>query len=213
MTTINKVCTKCAQEKPLDAFDREKRGLHGRRADCKQCRNEYRKNLYHTSDKYRNAQKAYQAQHYQENTERIKDRVKRYAEQNKDKVLENKRRYWHEDVDKEAYNEKRMEQYYERTENEPGYREKTRVWGRVGAKRTKAKRKGAPGSYTSQEWEELCDRYGRICLCCKRKVKLTVDHIKPISKGGSNDISNLQPLCSRCNRKKHTKTIDYRPDK
>ncbi len=67
------------------------------------------------------------------------------------------------------------------------------------------------GSYTPEEWEALCARYGSICLLCRRKVKLTVDHIVPISRGGTNDIDNLQPMCRSCNASKGNKIIDLRP--
>ena len=58
-------------------------------------------------------------------------------------------------------------------------------------------------------------RFGdTVNLCCGRgDVELTADHIVPISKGGSSDISNIQPLCSACNSAKRDRVVDYRPDK
>jgi 5-methylcytosine-specific restriction endonuclease McrA len=40
------------------------------------------------------------------------------------------------------------------------------------------------------------------CLVCGTLENLTVDHIIPRSKGGTNHIENLQTLCNDCNHKK-----------
>lgn len=52
--------------------------------------------------------------------------------------------------------------------------------------------------------------FERDCNQCKSRGKtaletqLTIDHIIPLAKGGTNDISNLQTLCKPCNsQKKH----------
>lgn len=77
----------------------------------------------------------------------------------------------------------------------------------------KARKKGASGSHTLEEWTQLKAQYSHMCLCCKQKepfVILTEDHVVPVSMGGTNDITNIQPLCQPCNSIKWTKIIDYR---
>lgn len=54
-----------------------------------------------------------------------------------------------------------------------------------------------------------------ICRRCHRIIgvsELEVDHIIPKSKGGSDGLYNLQPMCRRCNRSKSNNTSDTAPD-
>jgi 5-methylcytosine-specific restriction endonuclease McrA len=73
----------------------------------------------------------------------------------------------------------------------------------------------APGFHTFEEWELLKKQYGFQCPMCGKsepQIKLSEDHIIPLTKGGSNYIENIQPLCRSCNSKKNTKIIDFRKD-
>jgi hypothetical protein len=65
-----------------------------------------------------------------------------------------------------------------------------------------ARERNAKGSHTFKEWKELCEKWGNTCCQCRKKRKLTKDHIVPLSKGGTDYISNIQPMCRSCNSRK-----------
>ena len=87
----------------------------------------------------------------------------------------------------------------------------------VFAQRRRARMKGSEGCYTTEEWNKLIAQFER-CPTCQRLWKnippppnrtsvITADHIIPISRGGSNFIDNIRPLCYSCNSKKGDKLI------
>ena len=68
------------------------------------------------------------------------------------------------------------------------------------------------GFHTFVEWNILKAQYNWTCPCCKKmepEITLVRDHVVALSKGGSDNIENIQPLCRSCNAKKHTKFIRY----
>ena len=58
--------------------------------------------------------------------------------------------------------------------------------------------------------EKLFTEQAGICALCGESMnpdKTDIDHIIPVSKGGSNDIANLQLACASCNRSKGNKIL------
>lgn len=76
------------------------------------------------------------------------------------------------------------------------------------ASRYHSKRKASEGFHTRQEWEDRKALYGYQCAYCHKKlIRLTKDHIVPISRGGTDFIYNIVPACKHCNLTKHTKDL------
>lgn len=59
-------------------------------------------------------------------------------------------------------------------------------------------------------WQKLrkmaFKKYGRRCVYCGAKAT-HIDHLVPVSRGGTYSIENLRPSCKDCNLKKLDKTL------
>lgn len=102
-------------------------------------------------------------------------------------------------------------------------RERRRLWKLAYPERVKAmaKRRAAAikkngGAHTDDDWAALVARYDHRCLGCGAAFTAdnpaTKDHVIPVTRGGRDDIANLQPLCGLCNSCKGNRTYDYRYD-
>lgn len=76
--------------------------------------------------------------------------------------------------------------------------------------RYRSRLRNAEGSFTDEEWRACRDAHGNRCAICREEKKLCVDHIIPLMKGGSNYITNIQPLCFSCNSRKKDKMPEER---
>jgi 5-methylcytosine-specific restriction endonuclease McrA len=80
---------------------------------------------------------------------------------------------------------------------------------RCRVRKRRARLRQVPGSHTKADIEKLFDLQKGRCAhsWCRKSLKsgYHVDHKEPIILGGSNDPTNLQLLCPRCNRSKGAK--------
>ena len=80
---------------------------------------------------------------------------------------------------------------------------------RAGDNRRRARLIGSEGSHTAADTVRILKAQHYRCAYCRlliRRAKLReLDHIRPISRGGSNAASNLQWLCRPCNQAKWAK--------
>lgn len=151
---------------------------------------------------------------YYKNRKDILERQSEYRKQYPDRIKTAYRK--HRETFRERMNEQRRQWY---TEHKSVHNQRVRNWASRNPRKRlsyvhtrRARRLENGGRYTSEQWEMLKQQYGYKCLCCGETKPLTVDHVIPIARGGSNDISNIQPLCIRCNKSKATKSTDYRKE-
>jgi 5-methylcytosine-specific restriction endonuclease McrA len=64
--------------------------------------------------------------------------------------------------------------------------------------------------FTFDQWLEVISEFDCKCVYCGRSdVKLTMDHVIPISKGGPHTKDNIVPACRSCNSKKGAKDPSF----
>jgi 5-methylcytosine-specific restriction endonuclease McrA len=119
---------------------------------------------------------------------------------------------------KERAHEQNTKRY---RENRQAERERVRIkykkyWERNRAKQgiyganRRARMKNADGNFTLDDIRHIYDDQEHRCLYCGITVfddEITVDHVIPITRGGSNWPDNLAVACQSCNSSKNNKLI------
>lgn len=84
------------------------------------------------------------------------------------------------------------------------YQHEWRVRNRGSAHRSYVKRAGYNLEPLSPLFfDKFVEYTGSRCFDCGIKSKMTMGHLQPVSKDGSNDITNIIPQCRSCNSKQH----------
>ena len=189
-----RVCSRCGVTKPLTPQFYHRKNV-GRETwkfqfQCKVCRNLGNKD-YHAKDPerqqryYRNTidlRRAYNRAYYEANRERIQAQVAAYREANAEKTRAAVRRWNRQN--KEAKGEHH--------------------------RRRRANTVAAEGTHSAAEVWTLAEAQEWLCAYCETPLfgEYHVDHMQPLSRGGSDDWSNLAISCAKCNLSKGNKTAE-----
>lgn len=157
--------------------------------------------------------RCYGREYYRNNKayrERLKtQRRERYAE-NPEPFLEYGRKHYAENRD--DHNERRAEW---RRLNPERQRETATSWRRknldraaVASHRRRALVSNAEGQFSAEEWHLILEEFDYCCAYCQtRSEPLVMEHMNPLSRGGSNSAKNIVPSCADCNSRKGTRNI------
>lgn len=174
-----KVCNRCGEDLPLDAFGPDAATKTGLDRQCRACRSltstEW---AMRNPDRIRETQRRYMAS----NLEARREKSRRYAAENRERAREYQRRY--------------TEQYPDK------------------AREYTARRRARKLSTTVESINrlEVFERDGWICGICGVAIDpqarwpesqfASVDHVVPLSKGGTHTLENLQAAHLGCNLRK-----------
>lgn len=154
-----------------------------------------------------------------------------YYEQNAERIKAKSKKWWSDlknaPKEKQDAVRKRNTEYMKRKRNEDfAFNERQREVSRkvmakwrvinrerhlFNARISKLKRRKSEGSYTLNDLKSMLESQNWECASCKANLHETgyhVDHIMPVSRGGTNWPENLQCLCPPCNLSKWAKTPD-----
>lgn len=103
--------------------------------------------------------------------------------------------------------------------NPDPWRARTRLWAQQNPERNRAIHKAkkarrrateklADGKHTWKDVLAIFSLQKGMCVCgADLNIGYHLDHMTPLSRGGSNDPTNLQLLCAPCNSSKGAKTM------
>lgn len=195
-----KKCKVCNQEKSVLEFNKRKGSVDGYRNDCKKCQVE--KSMINPKKKENNKR------YYQNNKEKIKEKVRIYQQNNTQKKKENKKAYQSNNRDK--INESRKNRYY----TDPVYKLERNIRGAISKalKRNGYSKKSRTFEIlgcTFEEFKIYIEKQFQEGMSWKNHGEWHLDHKIPIS-WANNEVevyelskfTNFQPLWADENMKK-----------
>jgi 5-methylcytosine-specific restriction endonuclease McrA len=193
-----KLCKRCGKTQSLTEFYRDSKSISGYQYYCKTCyrvigREQYHRNIHKYRAKSRRSARAWYLKNKMPKT---RTRMSKEQQTLRNRIASRKHYYSHHEQEKLRIKV---------------YRALNPDMVRLQEKRRRARKMGAIGSHTLREWEMLKKEYSYLCPFCQAsepEIRLTQDHIIPLSRGGGDDIDNIQPLCFSCNSSKQDKLIE-----
>lgn len=205
-TAATKLCPKCGETKPMEAFNRQRSKRDGRQSRCKACEHNY----------------------YATNREKVLEGKRAHYAANKEKVLEDQRARREANPDKVRESARTTrERHAARTPDEVAARRaELRPDGRKQCRKCKEwlpfeafsmARANADGLHSTcrtcdntgllkimslrDNWEDLSG-----CVYCGAPFE-SVDHVIPQAAGGEDIPENLAPACTSCNSSKKDRPL------
>jgi 5-methylcytosine-specific restriction endonuclease McrA len=226
VNNTTKTCPRCLVNKERADFNLAKDKKDGLQSHCKLCLKEKRAA---NADKIN----AYLAAYRETRREEARETTKKWREENPERALAAAKSYrsrhkqsqsasrksWVESnreniraAAKKTY-DRALEKY--QAKKRCHYHANKEIY-RAHERNRRAVEMAAVGSHTAEQiikmiasQEGLCaSPICRLPLITKGPGKFHADHMHPLIRGGSNDISNIQLLCPRCNKSKGKKTME-----
>lgn len=215
-----KTCVRCRQPLDESAFGVRPERHNAPRSKCRVCEAQAATERRAANpEKSREAGLRYHAknrelcaercrQWREENPEKVRDYTAQYAAQNGDYMRAYSRQYYYENLGQCQENSREWK--VENADHVASYKlaynranpDKTRAWNR----RRRVRANNGTGSHTAADEQAQLQRQRGLCYYCGDHVSAYhVDHVFPLSRGGSNDPSNIVIACAPCNLRKHTK--------
>lgn len=175
---------------------------------CLECAREKSKEKYHSDESSRISRLEKQKEYRNENKELFAERYKAFYQKNRERLLKQDAEYRANNKEKEAARHKiyRQARLQECLQRERRYRENNKEAVQAKLARRRGMIAAAGDSFKPGDVKKILLLQKGRCAGCGNKIpKYHIDHIKPLSKGGSNSKGNIQLLCQGCNLAKAAK--------
>ena len=189
---------------------REAQRVRNQTPERKAWRREYSRG-YRQNPKYRERLLAYHRVYDWacRKTDKRKEYERAWRRSSKRQAYELARR---QDPEYKAYMRNYSRSYGQRPERKAAREAQRRTTRYKELARTRAHRRRTLGDIPAGWWEtRMAVQEGRCCYCDKpfnqTSRKATIEHIVPVSRGGTNDIGNLAIACKRCNSRRGNRRV------